>query len=148
MIMNKNGFTLVELLATMVILAIISAIAIPNVVKIMVSNKKEKVLNDGLTLIAQAKKKVTSDIDLRNELDEFGREYNLQNLDKYSDLVLDPDGKEYNRTGSYVKISKINGVITYCVYLESDGWKLINGSSCVLENELLSDNSKNFIKEN
>lgn len=146
--MNKKGFTLVELLATMVILAIISAIAIPNVVKIIASNKKEKVVNDGLTLVAQAKKKVTSDIDLRNELSVSGDVFSLKNLDKYSDIVLDPDGKDYNRETSYVKISKIDGIITYCVYLESSEWKLINGSSCVLENELLGDNSKDFVKEN
>ena len=145
--MNKKGFTLVELLATMVILAIISAVAIPNVLKIMTNNKKERIINDGLVLISQAKKIVSSDYDLRNELNDTGKNYTLQVLDKYGDLVLDPDGKEYERDQSYVKISKENGVILYCVILKSEKWTLKNNSSCVLEKELLGDNSKDYVKE-
>ena len=145
--MNKKGFTLVELLATMVILALISSVAIPNVIKIMTNNKKEKVLNDGMTVIAQAKKKVSSDYDLRESINESGVTYTLQILDNYNDIINDPDGTKYNRTQSYVKISKINNTITYCAYLESDNWFLKNGNSCVLEENLLMDNAKKYVNE-
>ena len=148
MIMNKKGFTLVELLATMVILALIASVAIPNVVKIMSNNKKGKVINDGMTLIAQAKKKISSDYDLRESINEVGVNYSLDVLDNYNDIINDPDGVTYNRANSYVKIYKVDNTVTYCVYLESDNWILKNASSCVLENELLSDNSKKYVNEN
>ena len=145
--MNKKGFTLIELLATMVILALISSVAIPNVIKIMSNNKKEKILNDGLTIIAQAKKKVSSDFDLRESIDETGVTYTLQILDSYNDINNDPDGTAYDRTNSSVKITKNNGVIKYCAYLESEKWILKNNASCVFEEQLLTDNAKNYVNE-
>ena len=148
MIMNKKGFTLVELLATMAILAIIAVVAVPNVVKIMTNNKKEKVLNDGLTIIAQAKSKLAGDYDLREQLDATGYKYTLQVLDVFSDITNDPDGVSYNRLNSYVKVYKKNGLITYCAYLESNNWILNDEGSCVNEENLLKDNSKNYVKEN
>ena len=146
--MNKKGFTLVELLATMAILAIISVIAVPNVIKIMTNNKKEKVLNDGLSMVALAKKKLASDYDLREQIDANGYKYTLQILDNYSDITNDPDGISYHRTNSYVKVSKVGGKIVYCAYLQSDNWLLTDNSSCVLEDNLLKDNSRNYVKEN
>ena len=145
--MNKKGFTLVELLATMVILAIIGVIAVPNVVRIMGNNNKEKVLNDGLAMIAQAKSKLASDYDLREQINETGYNYYLKDLDAYSDITTDPNGTNYNRTSSYVKVFKSNNLIAYCAYLESDNWVLKNGNSCVLEDDLLKDNSKDYVKE-
>ena len=38
------------------------------VIKIMTNNNKEKVLNDGLTMIAQAKSVLASDYDLREQI--------------------------------------------------------------------------------
>lgn len=148
MIMNKKGFTLVELLATMAILSIIAVIAVPNVMKIMTNNKKEKVLNDGLSVIAQAKAKLASDYDLREQINATGYKYTLQVLDKMNDITNDPDGLAYDRTNSYVKVYKKNNLVTYCIYLKSDNWILSNGSSCVDENNLLVDNSKDYVKEN
>lgn len=43
--MNKKGFTLVELLAVIAILAILVIIALPNVIKMYNSAKKEYILN-------------------------------------------------------------------------------------------------------
>jgi len=147
--MNKKGFTLVELLATMVILAIIAGVAIPNVIKIMTNNNKEKVLNDGLTMIAQAKSVLASDYDLREQISQTGasKTIYLHSLDKFGDITNDPNGVAYNRNSSYVKVFKSGGLIAYCVYLESDNWVLKNSSSCVNENELLVENAKNHVNE-
>lgn len=145
--MNKKGFTLVELLATMVILSLISLVAVPNVLKIMTNNKKEKVLNDGLSMIAQAKGKIASDYDLREQINETGYSYTLQSLDTMSDLTNDPDGMSYNRTSSFVKVYKKNNLITYCAYLESNNWLLNNNGNCVNEENLLLDNAKDYVKE-
>lgn len=145
--MNKKGFTLVELLATMAILAIISIIAVPNVVKIMDSNKKEKILNDGLTLISLAKQEVASNRDLSDSLTETGIKKTLQELDNHNDITTDPNGRDYKRGDSYVNIAKVRGVITYCVYLESENWILANNANCVYEDSLWEDNAKQFVNE-
>ena len=143
---NKNGFTLVELLAVMAIIAMISIIAVPNVIKIMNGNKQSKVLNDGLTLIALAKQEVASSIDLRESLTETGITRSLQRLDDKNDLTVDPDGILYDRTNSYVQISKVSGTIMYCVYLKSNNWSLNNSGNCVYEDMLLSDDGKDYVK--
>ena len=145
--MNKKGFTLVELLATMAILAMISVIAVPNVLKIMDSNKKEKVLNDGLTVISLAKREVASNRELGNSLNEEGIRKPLNELDETNDITKDPDGKVYNRQNSYVNVAKVNNVITYCVYLESENWRLSDNDGCVYEDSLWLDNAKQFAKE-
>lgn len=145
--MNKKGFTLVELLSTLVILSIIAVIAIPNVVRIISNNNKSKVLNDGIALIAQAKKKLAGDYELREQIDATGYNYTLQALDEYSDITNDPKGSAYNRSNSHVKVYKRNNHITYCVYLESDNWTLENSGTCIDEADLFSDNAKNYVKE-
>ena len=143
--MNKKGFTLVELLATMAILAIISVIAVPNVIKIMSDNKKEKVINDAVSVIALAKYEVAGDSDLRGSLDATGTVMNLETLDTMNDITLDPDGVAYDKNASYVKISNNNGVIEYCVFLKSANWQIENNGSCLTENLLLGDNAKRFV---
>lgn len=145
--MNKKGFTLVELLATIAILAIISIIAVPNIVKIMDSNKKEKILNDGLTVISLAKQEVAGNRDLNDGLNTGDIKKTLQELDEHNDVVMDPDGKAYKRGESYVNISKVNGVVMYCVYLESENWILSNNTNCVYEDNLWEDNAKQYVNE-
>lgn len=145
--MNKKGFTLIELLATIAILAIISIIAVPNVIKIMDSNKKEKVLNDGITLISMAKQEISSNRDLRDMLDSVNITRTLDELDENNNVTTDSDGISYNRSLSYVNIAKTNGVITYCVYLESDNWILSSSGNCVLEDNLWGDNAKQYVNE-
>lgn len=51
--MNKKGFTLVELLAVIVILAVILTIAVPNMVKI-INKSKEDTYNNQVTMIKNA----------------------------------------------------------------------------------------------
>lgn len=147
--MNRKGFTLVELLATMVILAIIAGVAIPNVIKIMTNNNKEKVLNDGLTMIALAKSELASDYDLREQIRQTGtaRDLYLGNLDKFGDITNDPNGSIYNRNTSYVRVFKSGNLIAYCVYLESNNWVLNDNDSCVVENSLFDDDAKKYVNE-
>lgn len=54
--MNKKGFTLVELLAVIVILAVILTIAVPNMFKI-INKSKEDTYNNQVTMIIDAAKK-------------------------------------------------------------------------------------------
>lgn len=59
--MNKKAFTLVELIATIVILGVIMTIAIPNVLSIIEKNKQEDFIEAAKMLITEAEYKVRSD---------------------------------------------------------------------------------------
>jgi len=65
---KKNGFTLVELLAVIVVLAIILAITIPGFTRILKASKEKSFINQGL-LVEEAVKKY----ELKNEL-TFGED--------------------------------------------------------------------------
>ncbi|RYL87539.1 prepilin-type N-terminal cleavage/methylation domain-containing protein [Sporolactobacillus sp. THM7-4] len=76
---NQKGFTLVELLAVIVILAVIAAIAIPSITGIVANQKQKANVQDALNIIHAAKlynsengdqtnRTITYD-DLKNSLD-------------------------------------------------------------------------------
>ena len=53
--MNKKGFTIVELLAVVVIIAILAGLAVPNILRMIDTSKKEKFITDAKQVIAKAK---------------------------------------------------------------------------------------------
>ena len=57
--MNNKGFTLVELLGSMVILGLIMLIVVPNVVGLMNSNRETVYVEDAKKMILIAKAKVS-----------------------------------------------------------------------------------------
>ena len=53
--MNKKGFTLVELIAVVVIMAIIAMIATPNIISLIDNGKRSDYIADAKTFITNAK---------------------------------------------------------------------------------------------
>ena len=66
--MKKKGFTLVELLAVIVILAVILTISVPAVKKTVDSAKKKSAENDALMIKDIAEKYYTSNLDKDEEI--------------------------------------------------------------------------------
>lgn len=58
---NRSGFTLVELLAVIVILAILILLALPTVLRIMDTAKKNSLKTEGLSLINMAETKFAAE---------------------------------------------------------------------------------------
>ena len=58
MVKKNKGFTLVELLATIVILGILAAVSMPTVLNLLSDNTKKVYVNDAIKLISQAEYKV------------------------------------------------------------------------------------------
>ena len=113
---NDKGFTLVELLATLAILAIIMGIAIPNVLSTLEKNRKTTYIEDAKKLVTLAEYEFNKDEDLN--VDSGCVRINLSYLDK-TDLEKGPNDGPYDPTNSYVIINydSTNNKYTYDVQL-------------------------------
>lgn len=113
---NNKGFTLVELLATMSILAVLMLLAIPNVIGIVQRNKNKAYIEDAKKLVTLAEYKIRSNPNVKPRIGESYCLY-MNYLDKSKELDEPPNGGQYNRYRSYVKVQNNNGTIKYKVQL-------------------------------
>ena len=126
---NNKGFTLVELLATLVVLGIIMAIAVPNVVSVVQKNRQKNLIEDGKKMISLAQYYVAKNPSATGNL-------TLEKIDLSEDIKDGPNGGEYDRTRSKVTYSNS----TYEVYLyEKDNTPCIVG---LTEDQLYNDTSE------
>ena len=111
--MNKKGFTLVELIAVVVIIGIISLLAAPNIVNLMDSSKKSEFVSDAKEFISRAKyMEKLEKYNLGNEYfsiqDSDNKPYEkkilLRNIINISDYSS-PYNSEYESDLSYVLIT-------------------------------------------
>ena len=113
--MKRKGFTLVELLAVIVILAVILTISVPAVKKTVDSAKKKSAENDALMIKNIAEKYYTSNLDKDEEI--TGVDLSSDTLSYSGEkptkgyLYFTEDGIAYGKM-------YING---YCVEVKSDG---------------------------
>ena len=103
--MNKKGFTLIELIGTITILAIIMAIAIPNVISITRKNKNQTYINDARKMVTLAKYEFESNANITrpNGTENGCVIIKLNNLDQ-SELQKGPESGTYDGNESFVKI--------------------------------------------
>lgn len=103
--MNKKGFTLIELIGTITILAIIMAIAIPNVISITRKNKNQTYINDARKMVTLAKYEFESNANITrpNGTPSGCVVIQLKNLDQ-SELQKGPESGTYDGDESFVKI--------------------------------------------
>ena len=138
--MNKKGFTLIELLSVIVIIALISLIAIPNIVGLQDGIKKDQMLDDAKKLISMAKYKVNTDYDIRNFTKNVtgitcnstskSCEMSFEVLNTSGDINQDPDSSDgTNYLNGSVTYSN-DGVAKYCVYLEGSKQKVCRETNC------------------
>lgn len=114
--MNKKGFTLIELIGTITILAIIMAIAIPNVISITRKNKNQTYINDARKMVTLAKYKFESDAEIPRPNSSRCVIIQFQYLDQ-SELQKGPENGEYDGINSYVKIEYENSKYIYSAQL-------------------------------
>jgi len=117
---NKKAFTLVELLAIIVILAVILAVAIPNVVTVINSSRENAFKRSAGLILRQAKKEIVNNPAFVPGT--TANQYRLIPLSSVNfDANVDPWGDTYNRALSYVlAIRNSTGGITYAIFLCSD----------------------------
>ncbi len=124
--MENKGFTMIELLATIVILGIIMMIAVPSVTNVLTKNKKQTFINDAKKFIALS----------QQEARKNSYKYKCYTLNKTSsqdgcynistqDIEKSPYDKKYLESSKVCQY-QLNGKYYYKVYL-TDGNKSIEG---------------------
>ena len=141
--LNNKGFTLVELLATISILAIIMLIAIPNIVGVVQRSRNKTYVEDAKKMVALAKYKVKSDVSVKNTLGNSSSVcLYLSYLDTGKEIKDAPNGGEYSTEFSYVYVKKqSDGTYSYSVQLLEEKDSNIRGLPSIESEELAKDNS-------
>lgn len=114
---NQAGFTLVELLAAMVILALLTAIAVPSVLKLLNKSRSETYINDAQRLISTAENQYKKDTKI-TKLKTNG-ECIIIGLSYLDNGTFDdaPYGGSYDKGRSFVLIKRENLDDVYYVRL-------------------------------
>ncbi|MGI6329817.1 MAG: prepilin-type N-terminal cleavage/methylation domain-containing protein [Bacilli bacterium] len=115
--MKKKGFTLVELLAVIVILAIILAIAVPSITKLIENQRKSAFESSIKLIIKNLEVKILGDEEFDvTEIDE----------DKLGGLDVNPD--DYNEFSAQLNEDNVL-TVTATGAGKFDGWKVENATS-------------------
>lgn len=103
--MNNKGFTLVELLATISLLAVLMMIAVPNIIGVVNRNKNKTYVEDAKKLVALAEYKVRSDPANKPTNGEYFC-FSMETLGEGEFDSTAPNGGMYDAKSSYVKVTK------------------------------------------
>lgn len=116
---NRKGFTLIELIAVVVIMAIIALLATPNIIGLLEKGKKEEFVADAKEFISKASYQYRSEKFNKDNQNEE-KEYKLVDIKGVNDDdLVGPWGKEYSRDDG-VSIGYDDGTITYKITLTTD----------------------------
>ena len=102
---DNRGFTLVELIAVVVILAVIMLIAVPNVVSTINKNKKESFIEDAKKFRAAVEAKIASDTSIEKPSSDNAILFTLDKVGK-AEISDSPYGTKYSKTKSFVVVVK------------------------------------------
>ena len=109
--MKKNGFTLIELIATIVILSLIAAISIPTVINV-INDSREKNFKNSANNIIQAAKQYFLNSELTNDTFEEITFTVVDNKMMSNGKELKYDGIRLEHT-SFVRINKNGDIEIY-----------------------------------
>lgn len=148
MMKNTKGFTLVELLAAIIILGIISVFAIPQIVGLLTSSRNKIYVSDAKRLIAQVEYKIQS---AHSKIEKPDPNdcivISLLYLDT-SDFDVAPNGGIYQKENSFVVVKNNNGKLEYAVTLvEKTKKNYYRGIDLVSQSSLSTGAFSNSIKD-
>lgn len=115
--LNRKGFTLVELLAMLVVLGILMAVTVPNMSGILGSQKTNVLKEDVSKMVDSAKIKVASDNNIKKPKNGKCLVFTLKYLDSNDDFKSGPNGKAYDMYGSFVIVKRDGSRYKYYVRL-------------------------------
>lgn len=152
--MKKNGFTLVELLAVLVIVSIITLIATPNVINLMKQGREKKFVEEANSIVDNAtymykndRNRSNSNIFECNE-DKTNCKITLNKLDKGIESN-DPYGYEYKVGESFVVFQEYcNSTTNVCQTTVSVSIKSCSEKDSTECHYICSENAKNLTTDN
>jgi len=121
--MNNKGFTMIELLASMVLLSILMLTAVPTVLGVMDDSRKTTILNDSKKFVANVEYKLKHNNNYIKKPRSVDKEQGncilmtLGYLDLGTEFKEGPHGGSYSPDDSYVvvKLSKMGNAATGAV---------------------------------
>jgi len=151
--MNQKGFSLVELIAMVVVLGVLMVITVPNIAGILKNNKENIVTEDINKMVSNAKNKFNTKQAKYPEYEDQCVIMTLEYVDSNNDLKAGLNGGVYSRGESFVVVKKEKertGSFTYRYYVRLV--EEIERSSGVQKYEVpltehneLSNNSKEYL---
>lgn len=151
--MNKKGFTLIELIAVVVIMSIIAIIATPNIINMIDKGKKDQYITNAKEFISKATYMYKQD-KYRNDTTYFttnssGSRINLGKIESIkSEDLTDPYGYKYDINNSYIEFKEPSSSSTGVqerevkIHLESN-----DGNKCYVIDTNKDDLSVSSVKE-
>lgn len=122
--MNRKGFTLIEILAVIIILGVIMTVAVPNVLSMIDRNKKDTFIEHAKMMATQAEYTIRKDTSIKYPSENNAIILTLEYLNT-NDVSESPYGTMYNKSRSFVAIvNKTTGGVTeykYYVHLVACG---------------------------
>ncbi len=141
---NNRAFTLVELLAVLVVLGILMLIAVPNVLSIMDRNKKDLYISDATKMKTMAEYAIRTNTNIPLPENNEIMVLPLSSIDN-GDMENDPEGRPYSKTDSYIAIIKVDGFDEYWVNLVGVNENSNRGIRLTKVDNLKSDNRFDLI---
>lgn len=118
---NSKGFTLVELLAMLVVLAVLMAVAVPNVNGILKNQRDNTLIEDAGRFIEQTKTAMTIDSKIGKPAAGECLVFTLQYVDFNKEIAEGANSKQYKRFDSIVVYTRVGNEYKYYVRLIESG---------------------------
>ena len=104
---NNKGFTLVELLAMLAVLAILMGVAIPNIVGMVGNQRLNVIRSDAIKMVDTAKIKLSKNKYIAKPKNNECVVFSLDYLNDNSNFDKGPNGGDYNQYDSFVLLTKV-----------------------------------------
>lgn len=114
---NNKGFTLVELIAMLVVLGILMAVTVPNITGILNQQKETAFVEEAEKLVSTAQMKMATDKKIKRPTEGKCLVMSMEYLDKAKEISKAADGGTYLREDSFVIIRRVGAKLEYHVRL-------------------------------
>ena len=91
---NNKGFTLIQLIISLIIMGLIVVFAVPKVNEYVLNKKKDKMIEDAKLFVEKTKKYIEMN---DNAIKTFSGIFELQTVDAKKEIIKSPFGENYGR---------------------------------------------------